>query len=81
MAELNDLQKRQALRKMAKDEGFETVTELLEHVISDAVSPGFCTNPDCGEISSPHEPDASENYCEHCGKNTVVAAPVLAGII
>jgi hypothetical protein len=81
MNELNPLQKRQALRKIAEVEGFETVTELLENAISECVSPGFCTNPDCGQVSSSHEPDATENWCEFCEKNTVVSAPVLAGII
>ena len=46
--ELNTEQRQAALRKIAETEGFATVLDLLEHAISDSVSPGICTNPDCG---------------------------------
>jgi hypothetical protein len=45
----------------------------------DAVSPGICS--ECDFICSSIEPDAQEGWCESCDKNTVIAAPVLAGII
>jgi hypothetical protein len=77
--EFNPLQRRQKLRKIAAAEGFSTVTEMLEHAIMDAVSPGICS--ECDFICSSIEPDAQEGWCENCDKNTVIAAPVLAGII
>jgi len=43
---LNNLQKRQKLRTLAKIEGYSTVTELLEASARDSVSPAICCNPE-----------------------------------
>jgi hypothetical protein len=61
-------------------EGYDSVEELLEAVFSDAVSPAICMNQDC-DFTCEMEPDQTEGYCEECHTNTMVAAPVLAGII
>lgn len=79
MVELTTTQRKQKLRKIAQVEGFEKVMDMLEHAISECVSPGICLI--CDGVTSNHEPDARKNYCELCGANAVVAAPVLAGVI
>lgn len=36
-------------------------------------SNGFCTNPECHEITlGDTEPDAEDYYCEHCEQDTVM---------
>ena len=42
--------------------------------------PAICTEADCDHVAE-IEPDQDAGYCEVCGKNTVVAALVLAGLI
>ena len=83
MSELNSLQKRQKLRKLAKLEGFETVTELLEHSALDCVSPAICCNPDnlACDYSSEMEPDQDQGWCDECDKGTMQSALILAGMI
>jgi hypothetical protein len=49
-------------------------------VFSDSVSPAICANPDCA-YTAEMEPDQDRGYCEECRANTMVAAPVLAGLI
>ena len=80
---LNNLQKRQKLRKLAKIEGCETVTELLELSPRDAVSPAICCNPDNLECdySTEMEPDQNQGWCEECDKGTMQSALILAGLI
>jgi hypothetical protein len=53
---------------------------LAADVLSDSVSPAICTEADCDHVAE-MEPDQDAGYCENCGKNTVVAALVLAGLI
>lgn len=74
------LPERKKLRKLAELEGFETVTELLEHACRDSISPGICMNDGC-DYTSEYEPDQTEGWCEVCDTNTVKSALVLAGII
>jgi hypothetical protein len=68
------------LAKLLAAEGFNDITELAAAVLSDSVSPAICIEPDCDHIAE-MEPDQDAGYCENCGKNTVVAALVLAGLI
>ena len=79
MSELNPLEKRQKLRRLASSEGM-TVTELLEHACADSVSPAICTEPEC-DYTTDMEPDQDAGWCENCDKNTVASALILAGVI
>jgi hypothetical protein len=65
------------LRKLADAEGFPSVEDLIGAFVFDSVSPAICT--DC-ELTCEMEPDQTQGYCEACGANTVVAAPILGGI-
>ena len=72
--------RQEKLAKLLEAEGFDTLEDLAEAVVSDSVSPAICTEPDC-DYTSEMEPDQDAGYCESCGKNTVVSALVLAGLI
>jgi hypothetical protein len=80
---LNNLQKRQKLRKLAQIEGCETVTELLELSARDSVSPAICCNPDniACDYSTEMEPDQDQGWCDECDKGTMQSALILAGMI
>lgn len=67
------------LKKVATDEGFESVHAMLEAAAIDSVSPGICTV--CRFTCSEIEPDAEDGYCEHCGANTVKSVLIIAGLI
>ena len=71
-------QRRLLLDKIVDSEGFASVDDLLEKAVLDAVSPAICT--ECHLVCE-MEPDQTRGWCESCGTNTVVAAPILAGII
>jgi hypothetical protein len=68
------------LEKLIEIEGYGTLEELLEAVLTDAVSPAICMNEGC-DFTCEMEPDRDAGYCEECHTNTMKAAPVLAGII
>jgi hypothetical protein len=72
--------RQEKLTKLLAAEGFDTLEELAAAVLSDSVSPAICTEADC-HYTTEMEPDQDAGYCENCGKNTVVAALVLAGLI
>ena len=72
--------RQEKLAKLLAAEGYDTLEELAEAVFSDSVSPAICAEPDCDHTSE-MEPDQDAGYCENCGKNTVVSALVLAGLI
>lgn len=67
------------LRKVAKDEGFDTVEKMLEAAALDSVCPGICKN--CTFTCSGVEPDARDAWCENCGKLRVESVLVIAGLI
>jgi hypothetical protein len=75
---LSKQREEELLRKLADSEGFESVDDLIGAAVMDSVSPAICT--EC-ELTTEMEPDQTAGWCEACGRNTVVAAPVLAGII
>lgn len=75
---LPDQTRAELLRKLADSEGFESVDALLQVAAMDSVSPAICT---ACELTCEMEPDQTCGWCESCGTNTVVAAPILAGII
>ena len=68
------------LKKLIEIEGYGTVEAMMEAVLSDSVSPAICMNEDC-DFTCEMEPDQEAGYCEECHTNTMIAAPVLAGLI
>ena len=68
------------LAKLIESEGYNTLEELAETIVSDSVSPAICVEQDC-DYTTEMEPDQDAGYCEACGKNTVQSALVLAQII
>ena len=77
---MDDALRRSKLAKLIEIEGYESLEQLLEAVIGDTVSPAICTNADC-TYTCEMEPDQERGYCDECRTNTMVAAPVLAGLI
>ncbi len=77
---MDDALRRAKLAKLIEIEGYESLEQLLEAVIGDSVSPAICVNADCN-YTCEMEPDQERGYCDECRTNTMVAAPVLAGII
>lgn len=78
---LSQEQRQRKLKQLASDEGFDSVVSMLEAASGDSVAPGICVSPDCHYTTDCCEPDARQNYCEACGKQTVQSALVLAEII
>ena len=74
---LSEERRGELLQKLADAQGFALVDALV-HASLDAVSPAICS--DC-ELVCEMEPDQRRGYCEGCGENRVVAAPILAGTI
>lgn len=67
------------LNILAKSEGV-SVDELLKQATFGSECYGICMNPDCDATYS-CEPDATQNWCEECGTNTVKSCLILAGLI
>jgi hypothetical protein len=72
--------RQEKLSKLLAAEGYDTLEELAAAILSDAVSPAICIEPDCDHVAE-MEPDQRAGYCELCGMNTLVAALVLAELI
>lgn len=54
--------------------------EQIEAMVFDSTVDGYCSK--CEEISSPHEPDATDNWCPCCdSKGTVTSVLVLGGLV
>lgn len=67
------------LAKIAHDEGYDSVLQLLEADASDSVCHGLCTA--CLATTDSCEPDAEQNWCEECDRNTVQSSLIIAGLI
>jgi hypothetical protein len=76
----DDALRKTKLAKLLEIEGYESVEDLIEAVFSDSVSPAICMSEDCN-FTCEMEPDQDAGYCEECHTNTMMAAPVLAGLI
>lgn len=66
------------LEALRATKGFESIERMLEAATFDSASPAICTNCD---YTCEMEPDQDRGHCESCGRNAVVSALVLAGII
>ena len=77
---MDDALRAAKLATLIEIEGYQSVEELMGAVFSDSVSPAICMNGDCN-FTCEMEPDQDAGHCEECRTNTMVAAPVLAGLI
>jgi hypothetical protein len=73
-------QQRDKLAKLMEIEGYDTMEELAQAVLSDSVSPAICMNEDCN-FTCEMEPDQDAGYCEECRTNSMQSALILAGLI
>jgi hypothetical protein len=77
---MDDALRETKLAKLIDIEGYDTIEQLIEAVFSDSVSPAICVNSEC-DFTCEMEPDQDRGWCEDCHTNSMVAAPVLAGLI
>lgn len=77
------LSKQARIRKLdilADIEGYDSVEDMLDATVRDAVSPAICVNDDC-DYTVEMEPDQDRGWCDECRTNSVAAALVLAELI
>ena len=72
--------RQEKLAKLLAAEGYETVEQMAEAVLSDSVSPAICIEADC-DYTAEMEPDQDAGYCEECRTNSMQSALILAGLI
>lgn len=77
---LTHAERKAKLDKLVEIEGFANIEALLHAVLTDSVSPAICSSLDCS-YTCEMEPDQRRGWCDECRRNSMVAAPVLAGII
>lgn len=53
----------------------EAILEIVQGSMFGLENDGLCLS--CGEVSSPHEPDAENQECECCGTNAVFGGETL----
>src|ERR1700687_5799204 len=68
------------LKRLLDAEGYPSIEDMFRAVLFEASSPAICVEPDCDHICE-MELDQDEGYCDECLRNTMVVAPVLAGLI
>lgn len=68
------------LDTLIESEGYTSLTELLEAVITDSVCPAICMNDGCS-FTCEMEGDQDRGYCEECHTNSMKSALVLAGMV
>ena len=68
------------LDTLIESEGYSSLTELLEAVITDSVCPAICMNDGCS-FTCGIEGDQDRGYCEECHTNSMKSALVLAGVV
>jgi hypothetical protein len=72
--------RRAKLATLMEIEGYSAIEELVQVVLSDAVSPAICMNEGCG-FTCEMEPDQDAGYCEECHTNSMHSGLVLAELI
>ena len=70
-------ERRAKLAKLIEIEGFSSIEELVQAVLSDTVSPAVCMNDGC-DFTCEMEPDQDADYCEECHTNSMQSALILA---
>ena len=73
-------QKRAKLSKLIEIEGYDSIEQLAQAILSDSVSPAICMNEDC-DFTCEMEPHQDAGYCEECRANSTQSALILAGLI
>jgi hypothetical protein len=73
-------QRRAKLTTLMKIEGYDSIEELAQTILSDYVSPAICMNEDC-DFTCEMEPDQDAGFCEECRTNSMQSALILAGLI
>ena len=73
-------EQRAKLAKLIEIEGYDSIEELAQAILSDSVSPAICMNEEC-DFTCEMEPDQDAGYCEECHTNSMQAALILAGLI
>jgi hypothetical protein len=73
-------ERRAKLAKLMQIEGYESIEDLAQAILSDSVSPAICMNEDCN-FTCEMEPDQGAGYCDECHTNSMQAALILAGLI
>jgi hypothetical protein len=73
-------QKRAKLSKLIEIEGYDSIEQLAQTILSDSVSPAIYMNEDC-DFTCEMEPDQDAGYCEECRANSMQSALILAGLI
>jgi hypothetical protein len=73
-------QRQAKLATLMEIEGYETIEQLAEAILSDSVSPAICMNDGC-DYTAEMEPDQDGGFCEECRTNSMQAALILAGLI
>ena len=65
---MDDTLRNAKLAKLIEIEGYDSVEDLAEAVLSEAVSPAICINEGC-DFTCEMEPDQDAGYCEECRAN------------
>jgi hypothetical protein len=65
---------------LARFEGYNTKTELIEEKMFSSVVPGICVNDRCNYTTNV-EPDCNDGWCEMCDTNTVESILILEGMV
>jgi hypothetical protein len=73
-------EQRAKLATLMKIEGYDSIEDLAQAILSDSVSPAICMNEDC-DFTCEMEPDQDAGYCEECRTNSMQSALILAGLI
>jgi hypothetical protein len=80
MPALTKAERQAKLQRLAELLGFKTIDAMFDAAVSDAASPGICTNPWCEYVATV-APDEHAGYCPNDGTNTVQRVLVLAGAV
>ena len=63
-------EQRAKLATLMKIEGYDSIEDLAQAILSDSVSPAICMNEDC-DFTGKMEPDQDAGYCEECRTNSM----------
>jgi hypothetical protein len=77
---LSAAERRAKLATLITIEGYGSIEDLAQAVLSDSVSPAICMNEDC-DFTCEMEPDQDAGCCEEVPHQLVQSALILAGII
>ena len=68
------------LEILCEEYGFDDALELCEEFFNEGCVPAICFSKNC-DATFEYEPDCQRGYCEECGKNSVISAMILLGVI